>query len=74
MTEKQWYTLLSEDTCAMEEDENGQREYIKCRVERSSPDTDWEQCWRLARLPGIGPENTSFLFKLMHQILPTQER
>ena len=36
--------------------------------------TDWEQCWRLARLPGLGPENISFLFKLIHQTLPTQER
>ena len=23
-------------------------------------------------LPGLGPENVSFLFKIMHQILPTQ--
>ena len=36
--------------------------------------TDWENCWRLARLPGLGPEKISFLFKLLHQILPTQER
>ena len=25
-------------------------------------------------MPGLGPENVSFLFKLVHQILPTQER
>jgi hypothetical protein len=25
-------------------------------------------------MPGLGPENDSFLFKLVHQILPTQER
>ena len=45
-----------------------------CRVERASPATDWESCWRLARLPGLGPENTSFLVKMMHDILPTKER
>ena len=50
------------------------REYIKCRVERAHPDTDWEQCWRLARLGGLGPENMSFLFRVIHQTLPTQER
>ena len=50
-----------------------QREYIKCRVEKASPLADWEHCWRLARLSGLGPENT-FLFKLLHQTLPTQER
>ena len=25
-------------------------------------------------MPGLGPKNVSFLFKLIHQILPTQER
>ena len=47
--------------------------YIMCRVELANPDTDWERSWMLARLPGLGPENVSFLFKIMHQILPTQE-
>ena len=41
-----------------------------CKVERASPDTDWKP----ARLPGLGPENLSFLLKLLHDILPTQER
>ena len=69
MTEKMWYRLLLEDNCIMEEGE-----YIKCRVERMTPNTEWERCWALARLPGLGPGNVSFLFKLLHQILPTQER
>ena len=73
MTEKQWYQLLLEDNCTMEE-VNGQRIPIKCRVERANTETDWETSWRLARLPGLGPENVSFLLKMMHQILPTQER
>ena len=74
MTEKQWYQLLLEDTCTMEEDNGGHRISIKCRVERANPEVDWERSWRLARLPGLGPENVSFLWKLLHQILPTQER
>ena len=56
------------------EAEGGSQDYIPCRVERASPGADWETCWRLARLSGLGPDNTSFLFKLIHQILPTQER
>ena len=43
-------------------------------MELAIPRTDWENCWRLARLPGLGPELSTFLFKLLHQILPTQER
>ena len=50
------------------------RQFISSRVESAIPGTDWETSWRLARLGGLGPENTSFLFKLLHQILPTQER
>ena len=66
-----------EEYCKME----SRKEYIKCRVERSSHNTDWENSshntdweniWRLARLPG--PDNTSFLFRMLHQTLPTQER
>ena len=34
---------------------------------------DWENSWRLARLPGLGPDNVSFPFKIMHEILQTQE-
>ena len=52
----------------------GREEYIKCRVERNSRETDWESSWRLARLQGLGPDNVSFLFKLLHQLLPTKER
>ena len=57
----------------MEVDHTGEQVHIKCRVERASPLTDWEKSWRLARLPGLGPENISFLFKLLHDLLPTQE-
>ena len=73
MTEKQWYRLLLEDYSLME-DNNEVREYKKCRVEQAKPETNWERSWRLARLSGLGPENTSFLFKMLHQLLPTQER
>ena len=70
MTEKELDSFLLEEYCTMEMGES-RKEYIKCRVERNSPDTDWENSWRLARLPGLGPDNTSFLFRMLHQ---TQER
>ena len=75
MSEKEWYRVFLEDSCTMEEaDMEGNRQTKLCRVERGSPDTDWEESWRLARLPGLGSENMSFIFKMMHDILPTQER
>ena len=76
MTEKQWYRLYLEDCCTMESDgqSDGQSNYIPTRIELASPSTDWEKSWRLARLRGLGPEHTSFLFKLMHKLLLTKER
>ena len=73
MSEKEWYTLLLENNITKEL-VGGREEYIKCRVERASRDTDWVNSWRLARLPGLGPDNISFLFRLLHQLLPTKER
>ena len=58
----------------MTEQEDLPREYRKCRVELLHPGADWEKIWRRARLPGLGSEATSFLWKLLHQILPTEER
>ena len=49
-------------------------EYIMCRAELASPVTDWEASWRRARIKGLGSEATSFLWKLMHRLLPTEKR
>ena len=74
MSEKEWYQVLLEDNCTMMVDIEGNSSNKMCRVERASPEADWENSWRLARLPGLGPDNISFLFKMMHDLLPTQER
>ena len=50
------------------------RKYTPCRAELASPENDWERSWYLARLRGIGPEMTTFLWRLLHKLLPTQDR
>lgn len=47
---------------------------IPVRVESLNPSTDWSETWRLARLQGLGSDLTSFIFKLVHCLLPTQDR
>ena len=47
---------------------------LPVRVEALHPNTDWSQVWNIARTKGLGPELISFQFKLLHQLLPTQER
>ena len=74
MSERQWYTHLLEDQVIKEIKEDGEEVYKPCRVEVASPTTNWENTWRLARLTGLGPKNVSFLFRLLHHTLPTQER
>ena len=49
-------------------------EYLPCKVELANPTTDWKQSWRLARLKGLGPDHTAFLWKLLHLLLPVKER
>ena len=75
MTSSQWYSLLLEDNLTMSSpDENSPRQYTACRTELANPDNDWEQTWRLARLKGLGPDMTTFLWRLLHRLLPTQDR
>ena len=75
MSEKQWYRYLLEEnvTMFMEEPEV-LRKLIPCRVETKFPQINWDCSWRRARLRGLGPELSSFLFKLLHNLLPTQAR
>ena len=47
---------------------------IPTRVESVQPNNDWTETWRLARIHGLGSNLTSFLFKLLHRLLPTQDR
>ena len=74
MSTANWYRLLVEQQITMFEPDNSPREYIRSRAELASPDTDWEVSWRRARLKGLGTEATSFLWKLLHRLLPTEER
>ena len=72
---KQWYDILLEKLVTMREiDTDGRRELIPNRVEEMSPNIDWGESYRLARLQGLAPASKSFLFKLLHHLLPVPER
>ena len=74
MTEAQWYHLLLEENVTKEMDEEQGNRFSPCRVEIANVNNDWETSWRRMRLKGLGSELISFLFKVLHQLLPTQER
>ena len=73
MTTKDWYKMLLEDKILMTE-ANPTPSLIPVRAETLSPTTDWPLTWSLARTRGLGSDLTSFLFKLLHCLLPTQDR
>ena len=74
MSISQWSRLLVEDNLTMFTLADHTMEFIPCKAELASPSTDWQHTWHLARLKGLGPDNTSFLWKLLHQLLPVKER
>ena len=49
-------------------------EMIPCRVEEKYPEVCWPESYRISRMPGLSPDSKSFLFRLMHELLPSKER
>ena len=75
MTERDWTILLTEEFITMEEDqETNTSVFRSCRAELASPNTAWTLSWSLCRQQGIPPDMASFLWKMLHNLLSTQER
>ena len=58
----------------MSEDVSASMQLSSLRAELACPANDWESAWQIERQNMLGPSLTTFLFKLLHQILPTAER
>ena len=73
---KDVYRFLIEEVTMSEEDigGTGSQKLIPLRVETSQPANNWEMVWEMARQSKLEPDLATFLFKLLHQILPTAER
>ena len=61
-------------TMTIDQEDGQSRKLIPSRVELINPTTNWEDVWRRSRLRGLGSELASFIFKVLHQLLPTAER
>ena len=70
---KQIYRFLVEEV-TMNEDSRGIQSLKPIRVEAANPTNQWDKIWGMARQSMLGPSLTTFLFKLLHQILPTADR
>ena len=75
MSVKEWYLLLLEKNVTRREvDQEGRTELIPCRVEEKYPEVFWSESYRISKLSGLSPDSKSFLFKLIHELLPSKER
>lgn len=73
MSCKDWYLfLLSQEI--QEVNPAGNLTLKPCRVELQQPQHNWSHSWSLSRLKGLSSSSMSFLWKLLHQLLPTKER
>ena len=74
MKEKDWLRHLTEINVTMTQDPTGALQYIPCKAERTNPHTDWSVCWKACRQPGVPADLASFLWRLLHLLLCTQEK
>ena len=69
---KEIYRFLIEEITILDE-EPDTRTLKPLRTELANPATPWDIVWPSSRQHKLGPSLCSFLFKLLHQILPTAE-
>ena len=74
MTVGMWYRFLMEENITQEKDQNGFSFPIQTKAEKLRPNNNWEVIWPLTVLPGLDSTTRSFLIRLLHNLLPTQER
>ena len=55
-------------------DGDGRRELVPCRIELNLPGVLWPESYRICRLKGLSFDQKSFLFKMLHELLPSRER
>ena len=73
MTSGMWYRVLVENMVTHQAHGNS-NDYIPCRAERNHPTVDWERTWSLAVTPGLSSEHLTFLWRMLHNLLPCQDR
>ena len=74
-TTKTWQERLTSRMFTHSRDpQTGLSLLIQTDQEKQMQEVDWECCWVNARCPGLTPTQQSFLFKMVHGLLPFNER
>ena len=70
MKTKDWYNFILSSVLYEPDTES----LIPCRVEIRNPANDWPNSWSMSRLHGLSSDSSSFLWQMLHQLLPVRER
>ena len=70
MSSKEWYEFILSSLLR----DPGEEGLVPCRVELLHPGNDWQTTWELARLRGLSSESLTFLWLMLHGLLPTRDR
>ena len=74
MTASHWYKVLLEKNITTKVKLNGKNENRTAKIEMKFPQIEWTRTWEYMRTRGLEGEQTSFLLKVLYNILPTRER
>ena len=74
MSVKQWYKFITDQEIFHTNNEDGSQITISSRAERMRTDVEWEAVWKRVRHPALSSDATSFLWKLINELLTTEER
>ena len=74
MSTKQWYKHLMDQEMFLTKNEDGSLTTNLSRAEKIYSDVDWEVTWKRIRLLSFSSNTVSFLWKLVHDLLTTEER
>ena len=73
MTSGMWYRVLMENKVTHHLTHSG-RELLPVRIETKHPEMDWDRAWSLAVTPGLPSKFLTFIWRMMHDLLPSQVR
>ena len=68
-----WYQSLLE-TNVTHQLTTSDHEPRPCSIELKHPEVDWDRSWSLAVTPGLSSKRLTFLWRMVHDLLPTQAR
>ena len=68
-----WYHALLETNVTHLQTNSGNQLH-PCRIELKYPELDWKRSWSLAATPGLSSKHLTFLWRMAHDLLPTQAR